>query len=147
MITKFKTLLSYLKDKTFFLSRNDNSNRRMVNNTLYTIMDNLDMYFFENEFKIEIEHFPYIVTRIMKLVNGNLVLNAYDIDNNYYNVLLPIEELPMEIFIEVMSKIDDVNNQKENKEKISIAEAKIDMNRYINNYEDLSGKIVSISEN
>ena len=146
MITKFKTLLSYLKNKTFFLSRNDNSNRRMVNSTLYALMENLDVYFFENSFRIEIEYFPYIVTRIIKLANGNLALNTYDVDSNYKNVLLPIEDLSMETFIEVMSKINDVNNQKQNKEKISIIEARIEMDRAINVYEDLSGKTVIISE-
>lgn len=147
MITKFKTLLGYLKDKASFLSRTDKSTRRMVNSTLYALMENLDVYFFESAFKIEIEYFPYIITRILKLSNGNLVLNAYDIDSNYKNVLLPIEDLPMESFIEVMSKIDDVDNQKQNKEKVSIEEAKIDMNRAINSYEDLSGKTVVITEN
>lgn len=146
MITKFKTLLGYLKDKSHFLSRTDKSARRMVNSTLYVLMENLDVYFFEDAFQIEIDYFPYYITRIIKLPDGNLVLNAYDIDSNYKNILLPIEELPMHVFIEVMSKIDDVDNQKQNKENISIVEAKIDMDRTINAYEDLTGKKVTISE-
>ena len=146
MITKFKTLLHYLKDKASFISRTDKSTRRMVNSTLYALMENLDVYFFEDAFRIEIDYFPYIVTRIIKFPDGNLVLNPYEIDNNYKNILLPIEDLSMENFIEVMSKINDVNNQKENKEKISIIEARIDMNRAINIYEDLSGKTIIISE-
>ena len=68
MITKFKTLVNYLKDKkNFFISRNNSSKRRMVNNTLYILMENIDTYFFEDGFNIEIEYFPYIVTRIIKI--------------------------------------------------------------------------------